>query len=44
MTSVIPYAALNAVHAHPTGSAGLPVDDGVSEPEKKFNVRVMVPW
>jgi len=36
MTSVLPYAVVNAVHTHPTGSAGLPPDDGVSEPDKKW--------
>lgn len=35
ITSVIPYAAINIVHTHPTGSAGLPVDDGFSTPDKK---------
>lgn len=44
MTAVLPYAALNAVHTHPAGGPGLPVDDGLTEPDKKFNVRVMLPW
>jgi len=35
ITSVIPYAAINIVHTHPTGSAGLPVDDGFSTPDKR---------
>ena len=44
MTAVLPYAALNAVHTHPTGGPGLPPDDGLMEPDKKFHVRVLVPW
>eukprot|EP00775_Hariotina_reticulata_P006654 gene6654-6879_t len=43
ITSVIPYAAINVVHTHPTGSAGLPIDDGFSTPDKKFVLRVLVP-
>uniref|UniRef100_A0A383V9F4 Glycosyltransferase 2-like domain-containing protein n=1 Tax=Tetradesmus obliquus TaxID=3088 RepID=A0A383V9F4_TETOB len=43
ITAVIPYAALNCVHTHPTGSPGLPADDGFTEPDKKFTVRVLVP-
>lgn len=35
MTAVIPYAFLNMVHTHPTGSQGLPPDDGFSIPDKK---------
>ncbi len=35
-TAVFPYALLNAVHSKPTGSKGLPADDGVSEPNKKW--------
>jgi hypothetical protein len=35
ITAVVPYAALNCVHTHPTGSAGLPADDGFTEPDKK---------
>lgn len=42
--AVLPYAALNAVHSHPSGSPGLPADDGLTEPDKKFHVRVLVPW
>jgi len=44
ITAVIPYAVLNAVHTHPSGSPGLPPDDGLTDPDKKFNVRVLVPW
>ncbi|GBF89253.1 six-hairpin glycosidase [Raphidocelis subcapitata] len=43
MTSVVPYALLNVVHTHPSGSGGLPADDGLMEPDKRFTVRVMVP-
>ena len=41
---MVPYALLNMVHTHPSGSGGLPADDGLMEPDKKFTVRVMVPW
>ena len=34
ITAVIPYAAINVIHTHPTGSPGLPVDDGISLPDK----------
>jgi hypothetical protein len=44
MTAVIPYGLLNTVHVHPVKGAGLPVDDGVSQPDKGFHVRVLVPW
>lgn len=44
MTAVLPYAALNAVHTHPTGGPGLPADDGLTEPDKRFSVRVLLPW
>lgn len=35
MTSVLPLAVMNTAHTHPTGSQGLPEDDGVSDPDKK---------
>lgn len=86
MTAVLPYALMNVVHTHPSGSPGaaradararskteapcrcaarsasgarcrgeppprplhpppgLPADDGLSEPDKRFHVRVLVPW
>eukprot|EP00879_Flechtneria_rotunda_P011197 GHRR01011695.1.p1 GENE.GHRR01011695.1~~GHRR01011695.1.p1 ORF type:complete len:695 (+),score=198.24 GHRR01011695.1:342-2426(+) len=43
MTAVVPYAFINAVHTNPTGSPGLPADDSMTEPDKKFTVRVLVP-
>ncbi|KAI8463876.1 MAG: nucleotide-diphospho-sugar transferase [Monoraphidium minutum] len=43
VSAVLPYAAFNCVHTHPTGSYGLPPDDGLTEPDTKFSVRVLVP-
>lgn len=34
VTAVIPYALINCIHTHPAGSPGLPIDDGMTQPDK----------
>ena len=43
ISAVIPYALLLVVSTRPTGSKGLPPDDGISVGEKVFNINVLVP-
>lgn len=45
LTSVLPYALLLPVATLPSGSRGLPVDDGraLLPPEKRFRVHILVP-
>jgi hypothetical protein len=43
ISAVIPYAMLLVVGTRPTGSRGLPPDDGISVGEKVFNINVLVP-
>ena len=45
LTAVAPYGWLLWLHTAPTGSRGLPADDGVVilPPEKRFNVHILVP-
>lgn len=34
ISAVIPYGVINVCHTHPSGSPGLPVDDGTLSPDK----------
>jgi hypothetical protein len=34
ISAVLPYGLLNVCHTHPTGSQGLPADDGTLLPDK----------
>jgi cellulose synthase/poly-beta-1,6-N-acetylglucosamine synthase-like glycosyltransferase len=45
LAAVLPYAAMLVVYTAPTGSMGLPADDGrvILPPEKRFHVRVLIP-
>ncbi len=43
ITAVLPYALLQVISTRPTGSKGLPPDDGISIGEKIFNINVLVP-
>jgi hypothetical protein len=45
LTAVIPYGMMLWLRTAPSGSRGLPVDDGrvVLPPEKRFNVHMLVP-
>ncbi len=43
ISAVLPYALLQVVSTRPTGSPGLPPDDGISIGEKTFNIHVLVP-
>jgi hypothetical protein len=45
LTAVAPYGFLLWLHTQPSGSKGLPVDDGrvVLPPAKRFNVHILVP-
>jgi hypothetical protein len=43
VSALIPYALLLVVSTRPTGSKGLPPDDGISVGEKVFNINVLVP-
>lgn len=54
ISAVVPYGLVNICHTHPTGSPGLPADDGTLLPDKtsallpspvelQFSMRVLVP-
>ncbi len=43
ITAVLPYALLQVSSTRPTGSPGLPPDDGISIGDKIFNINVLVP-
>jgi hypothetical protein len=34
ISAVIPYGVINVCHTHPSGSLGLPADDGTLLPDK----------
>jgi hypothetical protein len=43
VSALVPYALLLVVSTRPTGSKGLPPDDGISVGEKVFSINVLVP-
>jgi hypothetical protein len=43
ISAVLPYALLQVASTRPTGSSGLPADDGISIGDKIFKINVLVP-